>query len=313
MPTPILKKLAPFEGVGPGQQATLDLPIGPNYQAIILEATITPASGGTAALSQIMDMIHVLVNGKDQRQFTGVEISELNPLNGEEFRVETENITNPGDPLGVDDTARFKVAILFGEPFRKSYALDKAMAWPTTWPGTPPVTIGTLQLQIDVPDVTGTAGHKIEAFAEYDMELGKLDEGGSPIFNITKWWRQVFTYSGAGERFITTLPKRDRYLSLHFFSQPGDPIERIRIKRDNDVLLDNIPKRINDHNLVKAGINPLALSPDRFDVIFDRDDILDSGSLMRGVSELEVVLDIANGAAGNKAITLISQVYGPRD
>lgn len=80
MPTPILKKLTPVEGVKAGEKATLDLVIGPRYQSIILEATIKPASGATATLDMIMGLINVTVNGKSQRQFTALELDALNQL-----------------------------------------------------------------------------------------------------------------------------------------------------------------------------------------------------------------------------------------
>lgn len=310
MPTSILKKLAPVEGVSPGEKATLDLTIGPRYQNIILEGTVKPASGGTATLAMIMGLINVTINGKSQRQFTGTELSQLNPLNGVEFNVEVYNVTTPGTPIGVDDTARYRVTILLGEPFRKSYAADKVMSWPTIWPGN--VSLGTFQVEIEVPEVTGATLHDIKAYAEYDGELGQLDSAGSPILNISKWWRNTIIYTATGERFITTLPKRDRYQSLHFFTQSGDPISHIKIRRDGQDIID-VDKSVNDFNLVNRGINSAALSDDRLDVVFDRDDLPDSSLPLNGVSEFEVILTLANAAATNKAITLITQVYGPRD
>lgn len=310
MPTSILKKLAPIIGVLPDQKATLDLVIGPRYQNILLEATVTPDAGEIATLAHIMGLINVNVNGKSQRQFTATELAALNSLVGAEFDTEIENLTNPGNPLGNGDKARFRTPILFGEPFRKSYAADKVMSWPTSWPGG--TNLGTFQLEVAVPAITGATGHDIKAYGEFDGQQGQLDAAQKPIFNISKWWRQTVVYTGAGDRYITTLPKRDQYQSMHFFSQSGDPISHIKITRDGTILFD-LDKRINDNNLVNHGINPLALSDDRFDVIFDRDDLPDSALLMNGVSEFEVILTIDNGVAANKSITLITQVYGPRD
>jgi hypothetical protein len=309
MPTSILKKLAPVEGVIPGEKATVDLVIGPRYHNLILEATVKPPAGGIATMAMIMGLINILVNGKSQRQFTAGELSVLNPLNGAEFDVETYNVTDPGTALAADDTARFRVSILFGEPFRKSYAADKVMAWPTIWPGN--VSLGTFQVEIEVPAVAGTTLHSIKAYAEMDGELGQVGDSG-PIFNVSKWWRQTVIYTAAGDRHITTLPKRDRYQSMHFFTQAGDPISHIKIRRDGQDIID-VDKDVNDHNLVVRGINKLALSADRLDVIFDRDDLPDSALPMNGVSEFEVIITLAAAAAANKAITLITQVYGPRD
>lgn len=293
-----------------GETATLDLTPGPRYQNITLEGTVKPPSGGVATLAMIFGLIKVNINGKTQRQFTGTELSALNPLNGVEFDVEVYNVTDPGTTPAVDDTITYKATILFGEPFRKSYAADKVMSWPTAWPGG--VNIGTFQVEVAVPSTTGATLHSINAYAEIDGQLGSVDDSGKPIFNVSKWWRQTVIYTAAGELYITTLPKRDQYQSMHFFTQSGDPISHIKIVRDGDVILD-IPKSINDNNLVTRGINSAALSDNRLDVIFDRDDLPDSALNMNGVSEWQVIPTLSNAAAANKAITLITQAYGPRD
>lgn len=308
--TSLIKRLAPLQGVGMGQTATLDLTPGPRYQNLILEGTVKPPSGDTATLAMIFGLIKVNINGKTQRQFTGTELSALNPLNGVEFNVEVENVTDPGTAPAADDTIKYRVTILFGEPFRKSYAADKVMSWPTAWPGG--INVGTFQVEVAVPTTTGATLHAITAYAEIDGELGALDGAGKPIFNISKWWRQTIIYTAAGELYITTLPKRDQYQSMHFFSQSADPITNVKIVRDGDVILD-VPKKINDYNLVTRGINSAAISADRLDVIFDRDDLPDSALQMNGVSEWQVILTLASAAASNKAITLITQAYGPRD
>ena len=53
-------------------------------------------SGATATLAMIFGLIKININGKTQRQFLGTELVALNPLNGVEFDVEIENVTDPG-------------------------------------------------------------------------------------------------------------------------------------------------------------------------------------------------------------------------
>jgi hypothetical protein len=310
MPTKILRKLPPLEGVAPGEKATLDLPIGPTYHKILLVGTVDPASGAIAKLSDIMGLIKVLVNGKAQRTATAVEIDALNTLQGAEYAVQVENLDDPGDALANGEKARFTLPILLGEPFRKSYAAAEAMAWPTRWPNG--ATLGTFQIEVDIPATSGATAHNIVAYAVIDNKLGQLDAQGNPVFNISKWLRQTITYTASGERYIVNLPRRDLYQQLNFFTQSTDPISHIRIKRDGEEIID-VPKTVNDLDLIEFGLNASGLSDDRLDVVFDRDDLPDSALPMNGVREFEVVPTLAAAGATNKVITLITQLYGPRD
>lgn len=301
--------MAPLQGVLPGETATLDLVTGPRYQKIMFEGTVTPDAGSIATVADIIGLIKVTINGKTQRQFTVDELNALNTLNGYEFDVEPSNLTDPGTAAANGDRMLFRVNILFGEPFRKSYFADKMMAWPTAWPGG--VNLGTFQVEVEVPEVAGYTGHSISAYAEIDSTLGAVNEQGTPVFNISKWWRQTIVYTAAGELYITTLPKRGLYQAMHFFSQVGDDITHIKIVRDGTVILD-VPKSVNDNNLRVNGITATLIAG-RLDIIFDRDDLPESALPMDGVAEFQVILTLGNAAATNKAITLITENYGPRD
>lgn len=309
MPTLILKKTSPLEGVVPGEKATLDLPIGPRYNKIIFEATVKP-SGAVATVADIVGLIKLQLDGKTQREATAVELIALYERYGEEFAMEVENLDNPGNPLGSGDKARFRFAMFFGEPWRKEYAADKVMSLPTRWVNGQ--ALRTLQIELEVPDKTGYTLHDIKAYASVDGVLGAVDANNAPIVNLNKWYRETIIYTAAGDRHLVNLPKRDLYQELDFFTQTGDPISNIKIKVDGNEILD-APKAVNDLDLVLHGINRAALSDDRFDVIFDRDDLPNSAFNMNGVRELEVIITLANAAATNKSITLIRQTYGPRD
>ena len=308
--TKILKKMPPVEGVSPGEKATLDLPIGPRYFKFEVDATVKPDAGSVATVDDILGLIKISVNGKTQREFTALELNALNYLNGAEFKLKTFNITNPGNPLANGDTAKFRLCILLGEPFRKSYAASEVMAWPTRWSNG--ATLGTFQIEFSIPDVTDYTLHDIKVFATIDSGVGSVDAQGNPIFNISKWYRETVIYTAAGDRYLVTLPKRDLYQQMSFFTPSGDPISHIKIKRDGEEILD-VDKDVIDTDLERFGLNPLAVSTDRLDVVFDRDDLPDSALPMNGVREFEVILTISNAAASNKSITLVRQTYGPRD
>ncbi|MCW5554476.1 MAG: hypothetical protein KIS67_20250 [Verrucomicrobiae bacterium] len=310
MPTLILKKTSPLEGVVAGEKATLDLPIGPRYNKVILEATVKPDAAAVAGLDDICGLIKLQIDGKTQREATATEMVALYERYGAEYGLETENLDNPGNPLAAGDKARFRFTMFFAEPWRKEYAADKVMSLPTRWANGQ--ALRTLQIEIAVPDTTGATLHNIVAYASVDGVLGSVDANGAPILNLSKWYRETIIYTASGDRHLVNLPKRDLYQELDFFTQSGDPISNVKIKVDGAEILD-VPKVVNDLDLVYHGINRAAISDDRFDVIFDRDDLPNSAFNMNGVRELEVIITLSNAAAANKAISLIRQTYGPRD
>ena len=309
MPTKILKKLNPLEGVVAGEKATLDLGIGPTYHKALFEGIVKPKNTEVATLSHIFGTFEVLLDGKTQRQATAVELNALNALMGPEYAVEVSNLDSPGEALGNGEKARYRLPIMFAEPYRKSYAADQIMAWPTLWPGGVQL-FETFQITVTVPNIDGATLHAISAYGSTENKLGLLDGNGAPLFNISKWRRENFTYTASGDRVLANLQKKHMVQSMHFFTQSEDPITNIKIKRENEDVID-VPKGINDLDLVQHGINEDALSADRLDVIFDRTDLPDEGLPLTGVKEFVVTPTFASAGAANKVVTLISQVYGP--
>ena len=65
----IIKLLPTVIGVVTGQDATVEVPIGRRVHVIWLEGTVKK-TGVAPALSDIMGLIKVKINGKPQRQMT---------------------------------------------------------------------------------------------------------------------------------------------------------------------------------------------------------------------------------------------------
>ncbi|MFN7138507.1 MAG: hypothetical protein ACK4UN_04120 [Limisphaerales bacterium] len=313
MPTKISKKLEPVEGVVPKERATCRVPIGKIVHKLIVEGIVKPPANKIAEVSDIIRLITIALDGNAKRECTAVELNELNALFGNDYIITVENLDNPGQPLGQGDKAMFTFPILFAEPFRKSYTGDQMMAWPTLWPkpgGGTQKLFDTFQVFFDIPEVAGASQHAINVYATLEDGLGQLDKDGNPIFNFSQWRRETVTYTSAADRHLTNPIRKWMYQSMHFFTQAGDPISHIKILREGQEIID-VPKRVNDIDLIHYGINPEALSPNRLDVIFDRTDLPEEGLRLNGVREFEVIPRLANAAAQNKVITLITQLYGP--
>ena len=312
----IIKQLPTVIGVVPGQVATSEVPIGPRVHVVWIEATVKK-TGAAPALTDILGLINVKLNGKVQRAMTAAELVALNEANGEDYKLRWQKSTDNGATFGAlgnaaladGDTAKFQVPIYFAEPYRKEYKAADFGAWPTAWSnGTK---LASFQIELSVPNVANTSLHSLSAWVELDKELGQV-VNGVPQFNITKWVRTSVGYTGAGELDITTLPRRDFLQSMHLFAQTADPITAVEVNVDNDQKR-KVTKTQNDQALIGKGLNPAGLVASRFDVVFDYDDRPDSALNLNGVLDFLVKPTLASAAATTKTLTIISQSYGPPD
>ena len=312
----IIKLLPTVIGVVTGQDATVEVPIGRRVHVIWLEGTVKK-TGVAPALSDIMGLIKVKINGKPQRQMTATELVELNRLNGEAYRLRWQQSTDDGvtygalgtPTLAAGNTARFQVPIYFAEPWREEYAAQVYGAIPTAWPNGSK--LQSLTVEVAIPSVANTSLHSLKAWVESDKALGMMN-GDQPLLQLTKWLRPSTQYSAAGPLDITTFPRRDFVASIHLFSQTADPITDVEVIVDNDEKR-KVTKYQNDAALIGREVNPDAISANRLDLIFDYDDRPDSALNLNGVLDFLVKPTLASAAAATKSITAIIQAFGPPD
>jgi hypothetical protein len=304
----IIQPLAPVVGVVPGQTATLDIPIGPRYHVIWLSGTVKRATVAPA-LTDIMGLLTVKINGKPVRTHTADELNQLNTLMGASFTARANNTPSAGA------ATTWNVPIFLAEPWRKSYSATESMAWPTSWPGGKK--LATLQIEIAVPAIPGTnatSEHAISAYAETDNVLGQVDSKGEPVFLLSKWNRLGVPYAGAGDLFITTLPRREIYQQISLFTQSGDPASAIKVKVEDRTIRET-SKTLNDDTLVAREMNSAGISANRFDLVFDYDDLPSSALPMQYgdayVQDFQVIPTLSAANASNKIVTCIYQTYGP--
>jgi hypothetical protein len=78
-----VKHLPTFDSVAAGRKAVCDLTLGLRYHVIWLVLGNNAVAAN--AISDLVDDITVKINGKPQRQMTGVQLNDLNGLNGSAF------------------------------------------------------------------------------------------------------------------------------------------------------------------------------------------------------------------------------------
>jgi hypothetical protein len=118
---------------------------------------------------------------------------------------------------------------------------------------------------------------------------------------------------------VLSLPKKDAYQEIRFFTQAGDPINRVQVLVNSKVVRD-VTKGINDVLLLGRGFNPTlsaSASTNRMDVIFDQSDVPSDALQMqvggKTVGDFTVIFTLAAAAAGTKIVNMLSQRYGPPD
>jgi hypothetical protein len=319
MVSKIIEPALPVNGVTPGQTATLDIPIGPRYHIIWLIATVKRPTTAPK-LADVLSGIRVKINGNIQRSFLATELDALNtlmdPTCQARYRVDVGSTGTYGalglGAISAGDTVQWQVPIFLAEPWRKSYAAQEVMSWPTVGQGW---SLKSFQVEVDVTAVTTsggvTANHAVTAFLEKDFV-----QGGAQM-NICKWYRNNQAYAGSGESVNNTLKLRGVVQQISLFNSTAggdtDAITNLKLKV-NGLTYRDVTKQSNDATLIVRQMNPSGISSSRFDAVLDYDDVPSNGLPLNGSEDFQVIPNVQPGTnATTKGINIISQVYGPPD
>ncbi|MBC7367169.1 MAG: hypothetical protein H7343_10235 [Undibacterium sp.] len=170
--------LTSINGVGIGQTATLDLPVGGRrYFGLFL---IYKTNAAQATIEADITEVRLIINGKPQRRFSAADLNVVNATNGLAFTVGY-------------------LPIILAEPRRRTIAGEEGLAWGT-------VGVSTFRVEIDI--AVGAVAPTLTAFAE-------VDDIPSPLGPIAKWYKETFIATGAQTLNLNTLPKRDAYNRIH--------------------------------------------------------------------------------------------------
>src|SRR6185369_12026057 len=310
--TKIIEPGNPVLGVGEGVMATNDIPIGPRYHVIWILATVT-RTGTAPVLADAIDLINVKVNGKIQRSFTATELDAINTLMDPDcqarYRVGTGALGLGAIVAG--NTVTWYLPIFLAEPWRKSYAAQEALAWPTVGKGWQ---LQSLQLEINVA-ADGDATRSNQAVSVY---LEKDAGVGADFLNLTKWYRNNAPYAAAGDLIINTLRTRGVVQQVNLFNVQSsggtntDVISSCRVKV-NGLTVRDVTKSANDAGIISRSMNSAGLATTRFDIVYDYDDIPSNGLVLNGTEDYQVIPNLSAAANTSKQITVISQSYGPPD
>ena len=193
------RKMPSFEGVAPGQTATLRLPIGRTYHQLFI------AYAGTTFDPSHMDGIRVVANGEVIQNLTGPLLDAMNQFDG---RAAASGVL-------VLDFERYGLLTRAG---REVTALG------TGHPEDPnPIT--TLALEIDINS----------AAVAPSLSCKARQSAPSPSGLLKKIKRFNYTAAGSGPFEIADLPRGDLINRVFFGNHSVTGIKSLKLERDNFV------------------------------------------------------------------------------
>lgn len=288
-----IKQLPSFDAVAAGKKAVNTLPLGLRYHAIWLR--LGNAAAVNNSLADVVDDITVKINGKPQRQCTGLQLNQLNGINGAAFLEKTTGTVNTANYVHY-------LPIYFAQPWRKDQVESRAMALRANG-------IESLQVEVNLRAANLAAVANAALFLDGWYEF---DFDDRPIGLLSKWLRQDFSAVGTS-RDITTIDKRDFIESVHFFpTSDGKFVTEMKVTANGEELRDRITYLQNQATLLGRELVPDTVAAPRYDCIFDYDDPI-NGALptqQSGKPINELTFKLTWDGAANGTQTAIVQRTG---
>lgn len=336
--------LTQVNNVGRGQKFSCELPIGPAYRYVDILVTYTPDTGLTAAaITDFLDLVEIMINGKPFRTFLATEADKIHKRYGSAYAALICRSSGSGDTLkpilsstspaaptaATQTTCKFR--IFFEEPWRKTWAAAGSRKLHTSWPAKAPggasQVLSSFVLQATIPATAnnlGATGLAVRILTGTDNEQGVLNASGDPVTTSLKWYRYPgVTYTAAGDQQLVGLVKYDKgkVLSIleetDIFSQStGDQVDRLQVNADGRIIFD-ATSLANMDDLVRHGFNPV-WDLDQFAYVADANDNFTDALVLstpggRYVNTLVQTATLGAAAGSNKTLVVINQVIGPLD
>ena len=333
----------PVVGAAASSVASCDLVVGPRYHVLWLR--IKTAATTIPVLSTTLGLIRLKINGRTQRQMTALQLNAYNLLWGQQYGAHVTTAADLNTTVGWIESGGLcktiksgatadvpngglagtvysassaahviHLPIFFAEPWRQQYAAQDMMALPTAWNG--PGAVATLQLELTLGSTAAASG-AVVIDSEVDYLPGLSLKDGSPLLLLSKFSQYGMTgfTSADTDNYMTTLPRRDVYQSIHAFADhASDVVSAVKVKLENNLIRDCNKGRLDQIN-VSRGCNPLAIHATRTDIVFDYDDQPDSGLPMvyngRQVQDFQLILQ--KSAVNVATASLLAVTFGPLD
>lgn len=191
-------QLRNVSNVSASKTALIDLPCGPRYHQLVLQHGYSSGSNSIGgAFANILEA-RLKVNGKVQRTFSGLQLRDMNILNGSGFDAVTGEAPNTAPGVSMP--------VFFSEPWRQVPAEADSLAWPSS---------GWRSFQLEV-DLGAASTPTLIAWAIVDDKPAPADAPPG----LCKWIRQQWNAS-ATSFDIATIDRRDWLQQISLYPDSG--------------------------------------------------------------------------------------------
>jgi len=281
-----LKQLPTFDAVAAGKKAVCKPPLGLRYHAIWLELGNNAIAANTIA--DLVDDVVVKINGKPQRTHTGVQLDELNGINGAAYGFQASGTSGQAD-------RRIYLPIWFAQPWRKNPSDAQALALRAN---------GIEDFAIEVNVKAALAAPIVAGWYEFDYDT-------RAVGLMSKVMR--YDYGSSGTVLdIQGLEKRDFIESIHLFPDTsGTPrfVTEVKFTVNGEELRDRITHLQNRASIQGRELVADTATPFRYDLVFDFDDPI-NGALPtqrdgKPVNEMTLKVTWDGAAAGTMPVLVV--------
>ena len=282
-------------GSSAGAVGTLDIPIGTGFRLHQLQVVYIDGGASPQDITALFADVNIFRNSIPERTHTSLELEHLNTLNGSQY---ARQQVNTGAAM------RQTQAIFFAEPWRKDKVDTDAMAWNVCAENG----FRTLQVKFTLlAAMPATGSLVVYAWIE---DLAQVFRGTTQP--VKKVYRQQIGVSGTSFD-VTTLDARDAYQVIALKHPSTSYINKVTLKRNNDLIMDQVNREDNVAALTNLGLTPassVSVSTFGYDIVLDADDPMNSALFAQGQA-LWMQLGFAAASAGN-VVALIERL-GPFD
>lgn len=280
-------QLRNVQNVSASNTALIDCPCGQRYHYIELTHGYSAGTNTIAGGAANITMIRVKSNSRIQRMMKGVELRDMNILNGTQY-----------DCTGLPNTAPgVTFPIYFAEPWRESPQDQDALGWSTA---------GWLSFQIEV-DLGAASTPTLAAWAVMDDFVPPANTNPG----IVKWVRASLVPGGTTYD-VNTIDRRDWLQQISIYPDSGGSQSPTQVTfKKNGLIISELTAAANTGFLQNHSMYPAASGRTSgvYDLVFDHDGLLSSSLPMDGARDS--LLTIASGSAMSGTQIAIIQRLGP--
>jgi hypothetical protein len=274
--------------------ALIELPLGPRYHSVNIQAYYTSGTNTLAGAYAHFSAIRVNVNGRTVREYKSLAA-------GSHTLFDYSSLMGSYGGTGVPNTtAGASVPIYFAEPWRKSVIDQDSLAWPSAY-------FSSFSIEVDIPaSISSSAGIKLVAQCVVDDFVPK-----QPSFLVKATHLSVANGGTAFDVVLNKLRRTDYLQQITAYPDSGTSAALTGATlRLGGLTLHELSMTANVSLLTSYGMTPAASGRTSgiYDLVLDHDDLLGSALPLSNIDDLS--LNLTSGGSPSGTTVLVIHTYG---